>query len=198
MNWTHIIEGVVIGVILGVAGTWLIQERRITKLETQVDQLNKEIERINPGIGYSEPKTETSQKYSVKPEQLISIIQKQQRENVKESWGKQENQCFTSSDLDRFTQNQTPRRITESLKNDPEFLDVVAVIRTMEPGAQMKLLQAADKPLRPTWEELGRTSREGQTETGQEAERMIATAIVDLTKELIKLPEDRFKELYVY
>ncbi|MDP6420784.1 MAG: hypothetical protein QF672_05595 [SAR202 cluster bacterium] len=55
---------------------------------------------------------------------------------------------------------------------------------------------SADKPLRRTWAELGRVSREGQTEAGQEAERMTATAIVNLVKELVILPQDGFGALY--
>ena len=131
-----------------------------------------------------------------KANQLITIIKEQQRKNVKESWGELAYQCFTDDDLARFIKNKRIEQIIESLKRDPNFLDVVSAIRQMKPSERKKLLHAADKPLRPTWAELGRISREGQTEAGQEAEKMIATAIVKLVKELVNMPEAEFLALY--
>jgi hypothetical protein len=130
------------------------------------------------------------------PEELISIVQEQQRKNVKESWGELAHQCFTDNDLARFVRNKTTERITDSLLGAPEFLDVVLAIRKMELSKHKKLLISVDKPLRPTWAEFGRISREGQTEAGQDAERMIATAIVSLVKELVGMPEAEFLSLY--
>ena len=39
MDWEKIIAGIVIGAIAGIAGTFFLQERRISKLEGIVDQL---------------------------------------------------------------------------------------------------------------------------------------------------------------
>ena len=102
---------------------------------------------------------------NAKPEKLISIIQEQQRKNVKESWGELAHQCFTDDDLARFVRTKTTERITDSLKRDPRFLDVVLAIRKMEPGKRLALLTSAEKPLRPTWAELGKISREGADES---------------------------------
>jgi len=66
----------------------------------------------------------------------------------------------------------------------------------MQPGKRSALLTSADKPLRPTWAEIGRVSKKGQTEKGQVAEKMIATATVDLVKRLVGLSEDEFVVLY--
>jgi hypothetical protein len=133
---------------------------------------------------------------NAKPEQIISIIQEQQRKNVKESWGELAQQGFTDDDLNRFVQTRTTERITDSLKRDPRFLDVVLAIRKMEPSKRSALLISAEKPLRPTWAELGRISSEGQTEAGQKVERMIATAIINFVKELVKIPDDKFVDFF--
>ena len=133
---------------------------------------------------------------TAKPEELISIVQEQQRKNVKESLGELAHQCFTDNDLARFVRNKTTERITDSLSGDPEFLDVVLAIRKMELSKRKNLLISADKPLRPTWAEPGRISREGQTEAGQDAEKRIATAIVSLVEELVSMPEAEFLSLY--
>lgn len=196
MDWKQIIAGIIIGAILGIGGTLLIQERRTTRLETQVENLKSQINQLSSSTQQQEPKTLPPQELKAKPEELISIIQEQQRKNVKESWGELAHQCFTDNDLARFVQNKTTEQITESLKRNPEFLDVVLAIRQMEPSKRKTLLISADKPLRRTWAELGRISREGQTEAGQEAERRIATAIINLVKELVNMPEAEFLALY--
>jgi predicted small secreted protein len=189
MDWKAIITGIIIGVILGIGGTLIILRERITRLETEVENLKSQINQPSPTTQRQELETFSRREPKNKPEQLISIIQEQQRKNVKESWGELAYQCFTDDDLARFIKNKRTEQIRESLKRDPEFLDVVLAIRQMEPSERKKLLISADKPLRPTWAELGRISREGQTEAGQEAERMIATAIVKLVKELSSISE---------
>lgn len=196
MDWKQIIGGIIIGAILGIGGSLLIQERRTARLEIQVEHLKSQIDQLSSGTQQPEPRTVASREPKAKPEKIIIIIQKQQRKNVRESWGELAHQCFTDNDLARFVQNKTTERITDSLKRDPEFLDVVLAIREMEPSKRKKLLISADKPLRPTWAKLGRISREGQTEAGQEADRMIATAIVNLVKELVNMPESEFLALY--
>jgi len=196
MDWKAIITGIIIGTILGIGGTLIILRERVTRLETQVENLKSQINQPSPTTQRHESKTLPRREPKNKPEKLISIIQEQQRKNVKESWGELAHQCFTDDDLARFVQNRRIEQITESLKRNPEFLDVVLAIRQMEPSERKKLLISADKPLRPTWAELGRISREGQTEAGQKAEKMIATAIVKLVKELVNMSEAEFLALY--
>jgi gas vesicle protein len=196
MDWKQIISGIIIGAILGIGGTLLIQERRTSRLETQVEHLKSQIDQLRSGSQQPESGTVAPREPKAKPEELISIIQEQQRKNVRESWGELAHECFTDNDLDRFVQNKATERITESLKRDPQFLDIVLAIRKMQPGERSALLISADKPLRPTWREIGRISREGQTEAGQDAERMIATAIVNLVKKLVNMSEAEFLTLY--
>lgn len=185
----QIVTAVVAGAILGIGSTFFVLQGRISKLEGIVEQLKSNIPQPTSSAVSPQPS-------GANPEELISIIQEQQRKNVKESWGELAHQAFTDDDLTRFVQNKTAERITNSLKRDPHFLDVVFAIRKMEPGRRLELLISADKPLRLTWAQLGRISREGQTEAGQEAERMIATAIINLVKELVSMPEAEFIGLY--
>lgn len=188
INWSQIFVGVVVGALLGIGGTFFGLQGRISKLEGIVEQFRADTQQPKPSA--------IPRSTNAKPEELISIVQEQQRKNVRESYGELAHQCFTEDDLTRFVQTTTTERITGSLKRDPRFLDVVLAIRDMEPGERSTLLISADKPLRPTWAELERISREGQTEAGQEAEKMIATAIVTLVKELVKMPEAEFLGLY--
>jgi hypothetical protein len=76
------------------------------------------------------------------------------------------------------------------LRKDKEFTNVVLALKASPPHEQQKLLDAALNTRRPTWAELGRIDRQGQTEAGQEAEKMIAEAIVNLVKELLRLPDE--------
>lgn len=196
MDWKQIISGTVIGVILGIGGTLLIQERRIAILETKIENLKSQITQPSLGTQQQDVKTLSQPELKAKPEELIAIIQEQQRKNVKESWGESTYQCFTDNDLSRFVQNRIAESVVNSLRRDPKFLDVILSIRKMEPGKRLDLLISADKPLRRTWAELGRISREGQTVAGQEAEKMIAKEIVNLVKKLVSLPEAEFLALY--
>lgn len=182
-NWGQIVVGVAIGIIIGVGSTLLLMERRVSKLEGRFEERD-----LDP--------TSVHRETDINPEKLISIIQQQQLANVKKSYGTLAHQCFTDEDLERFIRAKTTNRIASRLKKDPQFLDVVLAIRNMQPGDRSQLLISAEKPLRPTWGELGKIDPEGQTETGQQAELKIASAIVDLVKELIRLPDDKFFALY--
>ena len=48
------------------------------------------------------------------------------------------------------------------------------------------LLFALEKIFKPTWEEIGYINKEGQTEAGQIAEKMISKSIVGLIKNFSK------------
>ena len=167
MDWKQVIVGIVIGAIVGMAGTFFALQGRISKLEGIVDQLRSSSQQTASGELQTESKTLPSREPKVKPEELISVIQDQQRKNVKEIWGELAHQCFTDDDLARFVQNKRTEQITESLKRAPEFLDVVLAIRQMELSERKKLLVSADKPLRPTWAELGRISLKGRLKQGK-------------------------------
>jgi hypothetical protein len=189
-NWRQIAIGVAIGVlsgvILGAGSMFYSQGAQIAVLKEQINQLKTQ--NVNPGS--NKPKDQPIQ-IKAKPNRLIEIIIEDQRIYVKESWGELANQNFTQKDLDEFKKKDIPKQVTDKLRHNGDFLEVVLAIKQMRLSEQQKLLDQALRTYKPTWEERGTISREGQTEAGQEAERMIAGAVVGLVKELSRLsPED--------
>jgi len=203
IDWRQIIYGVIVGVtigaILGAGSTFFVQGQKIAKLEEQVRTLRetiqlksniKESSLIIPKKHQEEPK--------VKPEKLITIIKEQQKKYVRESWDTDAYQCFTDEDLEKFEDSGIPRKIVEKLKKNNQFIDVVLAIKEIPPSKWQDLKERSLKTYKPTWAELGKISREGQTEAGQKAEKTIAEAIVELVVELLKKSKEDIKKLYSY
>jgi hypothetical protein len=125
------------------------------------------------------------------PERLIDLIQQLQHEHVRDSFGVQAGQCFTDKDLARFKADRVTAELVGQLKDDKDFLAIVDSIRGMGSAERTKLLDRAQQTYKKTWAELGydpATSppaklREGQTDAGQEAERSIAEAVVELVRQ---------------
>jgi hypothetical protein len=130
-----------------------------------------------------------------KPDTLIEIILREQRNNVRESYGKLKGQNFSDLDLGEFIKAKTVELITERLKTEGEFLDLVLAIKRMEATERQKLSFRAANTFKRTWDQRGRVDKEGQTDAGQKAERMIAEGIVELVKELSRLSDDEIKKL---
>lgn len=127
----------------------------------------------------------------VNPEQLIDKITQLQHAHVRDSIGTQSGQCYTNIDLNKFKTNKTTAEIVGQLQKDKDFLAIVDSIKAMRSEERAKLLDRGLQTYRRTWAELGldpaTTSaaelRKGQTEAGQEAERLIAEAVVDLVRQ---------------
>jgi hypothetical protein len=134
--------------------------------------------------GGSRAATVSTSQYAQHP--LIKLIIREQRTYIRDSWGQLDYQCFTSDDLARFKSVNVPRQVTERLKTDAEFLSLVREIGQLSSGARSQLLSRAYRTYRPTWRQLGRISRAGQTVAGQQAERLMAKAIADLVGELLR------------
>lgn len=187
---SQIAIGVLVGLLLGIGGTFFTLQGRIAKLEgiVQTLQSTEQTPQTNqqPGRTPSRPEVEIRE--------LIVMIEDLQRSEVKESQNEFIN--FSYDDLERFKDNKVAERAALSLKTDPRFLDVVHAIRKADPSSRSTLLRVADKPLRKTWGELGRVTTEGQTDAGQEAEKLIAKSVLELVRELIGLPEGEFLRLY--
>lgn len=138
----------------------------------------------------------------VKPDDLVvagrlpEIVKEQQRKHVKESYGELAYQCFTDADLQRFKDTKSAERIAEGLKTQKDFLQIVLALKRLPTPECQAILDRSQKPLRPTFSELGKISREGQTEAGQNAELLIAEAVVRMVKELLKLPMSQLESLY--
>lgn len=143
-----------------------------------------------------QPPTPTPTPPLTRADLLIQIITEQQQENVRESYGEAAGQNFSERDLKDFIQKETPRNIAEQLKTDNQFLDVILAIKQMSPGERQKLLNRALNTYKPTWAQIGKIDPKGQTDAGQQAEKMIAKAIVDLVNRLSKLSDDDIRKLY--
>jgi len=144
---------------------------------------------------FVEPRPSSTPTSTVSHDELLEIIKSQQQSEVKLSYGKYSGQNFSDEDLKAFNEKNTPRVVTERLRQDGHFIDVVLAIKRMEPGPRQRLLGIGLQTYKKTWAELGRISPEGQTEAGQEAERLIAKAIVNLVKELYNLPAEKLEGL---
>ena len=126
------------------------------------------------------------------PRKLIEIIKSQQEDKVGDSWGVYAYQCFTQDKLDDFVKSGKTRQVTEQLKKDDEFIEVVLAIKAMSPSDRQKLFDLAQNTYRKTWGELGLDPakspeselRKGQTDAGQRAEKLVSEAIVNLAKDL--------------
>lgn len=188
-NTLNVFLPVLVAALIGAGGTLFVYQGRISKLEGTIEQLRSAGNQT--AAGNSSPVSPTAN-----PNDLIAIIKDQQKKNVKESSGEQAWQAFTTDNLNDFREKKTAESITDSLKHDPSFLEILRAIRGMEPGERSKLLLSADKPLHRTWAELGHIGADGQTEAGQQAERIIARAIVDLVEQLVQLPQQEFLKLY--
>jgi hypothetical protein len=130
-----------------------------------------------------------------KPEALSEIILREQRNNVRESYGELRGQNFSDEDLEDFKKTGKLKAILARLKTDGEFLDVVLAIKSMPATEKQKLLNKAENTYKPTWEQMGKVDRAGQTTAGQQAERMIAEGIVNLVKELSTRSDDEIRKL---
>jgi hypothetical protein len=118
-------------------------------------------------------------------EELINIIKLQQSYYVRESWGTEEGQCFTDKDLESFNRNGTIDSMTSKLKTDPRFQQLVEKMKSLRPDIQSDILLTAGKTYKPTWAEVGKIDKSGQTDAGQKAEKEIATAITELTEQML-------------
>lgn len=139
--------------------------------------------------------TPTSTPPLPEPDTLIQIILREQRDNVRESYAESAGQNFSDVNLQNFKKTGKLAEIIKRLKTDAEFLDVVLAIKRMTPSARQKLLHQGLNTFKPTWQQLGRIDRAGQTDAGQEAERMIAEGIVNLVKELSARSDEEIKKL---
>lgn len=161
-----------------------IQEKGIAKIPTvDFDNDKNQVSRVS---NIKERDTDLDSKNEVKAEELIEIIKEQQRLNVRESYGEMAYQCFSDDDLGRFIQAKVPDRVIENLKKDNQFIEVVLAIKKLSSNERQKLLDESLNTYKPTWAQLGKISRDGQTEAGQKAERMISETIVNLVRDLIE------------
>jgi hypothetical protein len=147
------------------------------------------------GVYFFEPRPSPGPTSIVSPDELLGIITSEQRSKVRESINIYDGQNFSNDMLKEFKEQNVPRLVTERLKHNNDFIDIVLAIKQMGSGAREKLLSDGMRTRRKMWAELGKISPEGETEAGREAEQLIAQAIVDLIRELYKLPAEKLDAL---
>lgn len=121
---------------------------------------------------------------------IVKLLKNAQRQNVRESFGKWDGQCFTDRDYDAFRRSERPQLIARNLTGNRKFICAVIALKAMPDPGRVRFIEDCRRPLRPTWAQLGRISREGQTVAGQQAELEIADAVADTVLELLKLSDD--------
>jgi hypothetical protein len=124
---------------------------------------------------------------TLEAEDLIRIIRRVQKQNIRESTGEYDFECFTDRDYARFVQSGKPLQIVRNLKRSQCFLAVIEKVKALPEGERKQLLQSAREVCHPTWGELGRIAKDGsgQTWAGQKAELLLAGAIVDVAQGLL-------------
>jgi len=197
----EIVVGVVIvvlaGIVLGVGKMVIGQGERLAALNAKIGQIEKRLDFLEAKTSspfQQRSDTAAASGNMAKPDLLLGIIVEQQRKTIKESIGPEAFQSFTDEDLQRFKANRMTERIVADLRNDNRFLEVVLAIKAMKPAERQQLFKTAGKTYKPTWAKLGKISREGQTEAGQQAEMLIAQAIVNLAREWLQQPEEDIKK----
>lgn len=113
---------------------------------------------------------------------------------MRKSYGEFAGQNFSDRNLDSFIQQRKAKVIANDLINNKDYINVVLAIKYMNPISRNDLYSKGYQTYRPTWAELGRIDPKGQTIAGQEADKMIAHAIIEKTQQLLLLPDDEIKK----
>jgi hypothetical protein len=115
--------------------------------------------------------------YEQLSESIIELIKNQQNANVKISVN--DNNCFTMDDYNRFVNNGVPVQIVTNLNNESSYKRLKKEFRSLKANEQMEIKEKASKTYKLTWTEIGKISKEGQTDVGQKAEKIISDAIMN-------------------
>ena len=190
-DWKGILTGIVVGSVLSIGGTLFYMSNTVAVLEEKIQTLEEQGQTSTEA-----PNNHQSSIQKVQPEKIIRIIEERQRKHVRKSTGELAHESFTEDDLTQFIENKTPERITATLKTDKSFIEVAIAIKQLPASERETLLETGRNTFRPTWAELGRIDPEGQTDAGQEADKLIAEAIVQLTQELINKSDSDLEKLY--
>ncbi len=201
----QIFIGVIVGTILGAGAAIIFQSKTNSRLETQNEIMKSRIEhleerfRLTPGLKVpsnpidevvdtinSEKRTnDLAINIDVIEGKLLEIVHNQQRLNVPESTGPADYECFTEADLETFIKNREAHQVASALKMDANYIRSVIELANYPKYMQSNVLNNINIPFRKTWGELNKITPEGQTQAGQEAELLIANAIVEQTQMLL-------------
>lgn len=137
----------------------------------------------------SRPNYRTASKKPVPQEaKMVAFVKREQSMVVGES--RSDFDCFTDVDLQFFRQSNGPcQQIAAALTEDMVFIKLLGEIRTLDSNAQKRIFSKATATYKPTWRQLGRISSQGQTVSGQQAERMVASTVVSTAKKMLAKPQ---------
>jgi len=130
------------------------------------------------------------------PRDVVEAIKRAQENYVRLSYGELAHQCFTEADYQTFVAEQRARKIATGLKGDRKFMEAILALKAKSQPERAQFIEECRRPLRLTWSQLGRISREGQTDAGQRAELDIANAIADTAFELCKLTDQELFNVF--
>jgi hypothetical protein len=190
----------VVGSIFGIVGTYMKVVEKSAKLEDQVQILSARLEAMPSNATGSSVTVGVNANANGKPIDpnvaMPAMIQSLQRKFVKESWGEGERENFTAENRKRFIESGQLEAIVEQLKRNNDFVDLVLAVKRLPPSDRQRLLESCRRPLHQTWAQLGRISKDGQTEAGQDTELMIANGVVDAIKGLSLRSDNEIRKLY--
>jgi len=143
--------------------------------------------------GQSSRDANLSQAAQLVERDLIQYIKTQQGLHVRLSTGVLAHQCFTDADLDKFVAEGVHLSVARAARRSPSFLAIVVRLGTLSEEQRKLLLADARRFSHPTWAQLRRITEDGsgQTEAGQQAERLISGALVDAAEGIMARGQGR-------
>jgi len=110
---------------------------------------------------------------------IPAAIRRAQKENVCESHGESAGECFTDVMYAQFRSERKAAMLATKVLAERDVQSGILTLRLMSAPDVEARIKSWRCPLRKTWGQMGRISREGQTLAGQRAEMDIADAIAD-------------------
>lgn len=116
------------------------------------------------------------------PVSLIEVIKIKQKRHVKQSF--HEGNCYTLEDLDELRNGDVLETMAKNLRENPDFQKIVSEIRKMPAENWNNLKQEAQSVFSPTWQDREAVGPPGQTQAGQDGEKLVGKTIVDLVTQM--------------
>jgi hypothetical protein len=107
---------------------------------------------------------------------IRTAIRNAQRAYIRESCGTCGECCFTDADYEAFKYYKIAKNVANEIVTRKEIKEAILVLRKL-PVDIREITKSLRKPLRKTWEQLGRITCQGTTEAGQKAEMDLANAV---------------------
>lgn len=143
------------------------------RLDGQIDRLKQNYESIDSRVTALQDVRWTGDDTKALLDELGVIQQKY----VRESWGEYRGQNFTDEDYKAFVDGKNVDSAVADFAVSERFKKLLPKIRSLARDDWREVLSRIQKQYHPTWSDLGKIDRSGQTEAGQRAEKDIAIAV---------------------